>query len=377
PAPAPASNRRFTFETTARDDKEPRAFAFDVVQMRGEEGISRPFRFELLLSSNQPRVDLDAVLKADASFTIYPPKASDTPAAYHGCLAEFDQLQQVNDQLYLYRAVLVPHLWRLSQYRHSNVFLDTAVDDIVTDLLKRLGSLTDQSTQSEGLELPPGFRNKLLRTGDKTYYGPREYVCQYQETPLDFLSRWMEKEGIYYYFEHDKRKSELLVLLDDKIAQDDQAYPAQYQSVGHRGADQSPNSVQGFICRTRPVIEGVEHREFDARAADKAPQREEYTSTSKSLSDQSWPGARVGIDMHFGDNARPEIAPTTPPVGLAHEGRRYAQVRAQERFAQARVFYGEATAVGLRSGKLMSLTGHFREPDGGTYLVTEITHEGS
>ena len=32
-------------------------------------------------------------------------------------------------------------------------------------------------------------------------YKPEEHVCQYQESHFDFISRWMEREGMYYYFE--------------------------------------------------------------------------------------------------------------------------------------------------------------------------------
>src|SRR6185312_17189821 len=45
-------------------------------------------------------------------------------------------------------------------------------------------------------------------------YQPWEYRVQYRESDFDFLSRLLEHEGIYYYFEHAKGQH-TLVLADD------------------------------------------------------------------------------------------------------------------------------------------------------------------
>src|SRR5262249_54389262 len=44
-------------------------------------------------------------------------------------------------------------------------------------------------------------------------YAPREYCVQYRESDLAFISRLMEEEGIYYFFEHTEDK-DTLVLAD-------------------------------------------------------------------------------------------------------------------------------------------------------------------
>jgi hypothetical protein len=45
-----------------------------------------------------------------------------------------------------------------------------------------------------------GFRDYRLRLIGS--YEPREYCVQYRETHLDFVSRLLEEEGIFYSFEH-------------------------------------------------------------------------------------------------------------------------------------------------------------------------------
>jgi Uncharacterized protein conserved in bacteria len=32
-------------------------------------------------------------------------------------------------------------------------------------------------------------------------YTKWEYICQFRETDFNFISRWMEREGLYYFFD--------------------------------------------------------------------------------------------------------------------------------------------------------------------------------
>src|SRR5262249_23543881 len=43
----------------------------------------------------------------------------------------------------------------------------------------------------------------------------REYVVQYEESDWDFLQRWLEHEGLYYWFEHGGT-NEVLIISDSR-----------------------------------------------------------------------------------------------------------------------------------------------------------------
>ena len=47
-------------------------------------------------------------------------------------------------------------------------------------------------------------------------YDPRTYCVQYRETDLNFVSRLLEEEGIFYFFEHAHDKH-LLVFGDGTV----------------------------------------------------------------------------------------------------------------------------------------------------------------
>ena len=327
------ADRRFEFSSEACP---PDTFA--VVRMSGFEAISRPYRFELVLVSDDAQLDLARVLAANAALRILAPQDSAQATPYAGMLAEFDQLHQAGGFTF-YRAVLVPRLWQLSLYRTSEVYLhEQTIPEIVEGILK-------------GARLNPAHDYALKL---KERYRPRSYVCQYQEKPLEFISRWLEREGIYYYFEQVDGRDRL-VLLDDKVAQ-----PAQAAAVNYRPADEldvglAPDSVQGFVCRTRPLPRTLVLQDYNHRRAGLPL----VVATEVSPSG-------LGEEMLYGENFRTE-----------EEGQRYATIRAQELRCGGRVFSGEATAVGLRSGHFMDLSRHYREDFDGRYLVTEITHEGS
>ncbi|MFO0650433.1 MAG: contractile injection system protein, VgrG/Pvc8 family [Polyangiales bacterium] len=45
-------------------------------------------------------------------------------------------------------------------------------------------------------------------------FRPVDHVCQYRESDLDFISRWMEREGLYYFFDHEGDEEKLVTVND-------------------------------------------------------------------------------------------------------------------------------------------------------------------
>lgn len=326
-----AGNKRFEFVA----DSLP-ADKFAVVNMKGYEALSKPFRFTLTLVSDDANIDMRRMLKESSTLRIYSADGK-TTVPYHGVLAEFEQLHQSGGYVF-YRAVLVPRLWRLSLNRTSEVYLnEQTIPDILKTVLK------------DGQLVTSDFEQKL--SGN---YKQRSYVYQYQESHLDFLSRWMEKEGMYYFFDHDGAADKLM-LVDDKNMHDANAIPVSYRPEGELDTGKSLDAVQGFVCHRKPLPKQVVLQDFNYRKADLE------LKVSHAVSDDGF-----GDVMIYGENFRNE-----------KEGHRYAKLRAEELICSGEVFAGEATAVGLRSGHFMALSHHYRETFNGRHLVTEVHHEGS
>ncbi|WP_456324897.1 type VI secretion system Vgr family protein, partial [Desulfonauticus submarinus] len=171
------------------------ADTFQVVRFNGEEGLSNLYRFEIDLISKEKDLDLGDILQSPAQFKIF---RKDGVALYNGILEEFDQLHYYEEYTF-YRAVLVPKLWWLSQTYHNQVFLNKSISEILKEILK------------DGGLLETDFEFRIQEE-----YKPLDYVCQYNETHLNFFQRWLAREGMYYFFEQGEH-SEKLIITDTRM----------------------------------------------------------------------------------------------------------------------------------------------------------------
>ena len=125
----------FTIQSDALPDDA------QVVGFRGREGISEPYRFDIGIVHRDAGFDQDAAVLAKATLQIHLGDQR-PPHVYHGILAAVELLHTFEDRL-LYRAVLVPKLWQLTLTRHSNVWTDESIPDVIKDVLEWSGLGSD------------------------------------------------------------------------------------------------------------------------------------------------------------------------------------------------------------------------------------------
>jgi type VI secretion system secreted protein VgrG len=166
-----------------------------LLRLHAEERISMPFRLDLELVSQESALDFTKILGEGVTIKIR--LAAGKERFFHGIVTRFVQAGRAGG-LTTYRAEVHPRLWLLGKTRDSRVFQKKKVPEIVKGILSDHG-------------VTP-VEDKL-----KGSYTAREYCVQYEESDLDFVSRLLEDEGIYYYFKHDDGKH-TLVLGDDPSA---------------------------------------------------------------------------------------------------------------------------------------------------------------
>ena len=187
-----ADATEYLYVTTALDSAER---MFHLQEVEGEEGISTLFKYNLFLRALDDSLDFSGIVGEVATVTIE--RENGTHRYISGLVTHFTQGN--NDGIVTnYHAEIRPTLWRLTQTTNSKIYQNMTVPQIIADVFGEFG-LTD-------------FADRTTQT-----YQPRIYCVQYQETAFNFVSRLMEDEGIFYFFEHESGKH-TLVLADDADA---------------------------------------------------------------------------------------------------------------------------------------------------------------
>lgn len=311
------------------------ADTLQVVRFSGREEISRIFEFEIHLLSEDPDLDFADVLNKPATLTLA--RYGET-VKIHGLIADFQQGNRTADWI-AYRAVLVPRIWTLSLNHQSRIFQNMTVQDIVTQVLK------DAS-----------FTTKDFRFALKGNYKPREYCTQYQETDLAFISRLLESEGIYFFFEHDDDQ-DTLVITDDRSEDpmiDGDSILA-YKPGAALVPKDEPETVRELVCREKIVTGKVVLKDYNYRTP-------EVNLQGDSQLNKNLPGVYYEYGQHFKD---------------VTQGKALAKVRNEEIECLRKVLVGKSNCVALRSGYKFSLTDHFRSDLNDDYLLTSVIHTGS
>lgn len=308
--------------------------AFGVVRFQGEEGLSRPYRFEIELVSELPDLDLDAMLANEATLSIV---NRGTRTRYHGVIDEFEELHQKNGDTF-YRAVLVPKLWQLSLFRVNEVYVDRSTPEIIEAVLQEGGLTT--------------LDYELALTAE---YTPWTHLCEYQESHLDFISRLMERDGIYYFFEQGDDRAKLVITDNLMRHKAIEGGTLAYEPVTGLQQTVDRPAVFSLLCRQKRMPQKVILMDYNYR-------RPSLEIRSEAVVDAEGRG-----EVYFyGEHA-----------DTVEESTALSKIRAEEIACRKRTFSGESNVADLRAGGLAEVTGHFRRSFNQRYLVTEVSHEGS
>ncbi len=309
-----------------------------VVAFRGVEALSRPYEIEIFLSLEGEEgdgLDLGDAIGAKARLVIDRADDALPPFVFAGILASVELLHAVEGRS-LVRAVLCPRLWLLGLSRHSRLFTKKSLTDVIESVLQ------DNGLTGEDYELRLGT------------YEPEEHICQYRESDLDFISRWMEREGIYYYFVHAE-EGEKLVICDDKSYEEDVLGKA-VRYYPQTGQDRSAGpSFRSFTSRHRTLPSMVKLKDYD------------YAK----------PNLTISGSAPVASNGAGEVSLYGERFFTSAAGDRLAKLRAEEMLAREVVYHARGTRSHLRAGHVLELEEHPRGAMNARYLAIEVRHHGN
>jgi type VI secretion system secreted protein VgrG len=161
--------------------------------LRGREELGRPSEFELAALSTRNDIKPSDLL--GKKITVKLERAKGGTRYFNGHVTRFAQGDTLG-RYYEYRMTVRAWLWFLTRTADCRIFQEKTVPDIIKEVF------ADHSMA-------------VFDDGLNGTYAQREYCVQYRETDFDFVSRLMEEEGIYYYFEHADGKHTMKLVDSD------------------------------------------------------------------------------------------------------------------------------------------------------------------
>ncbi len=323
----------FTFKIDGQEDD-----AFDVVSFSGEEGISSLYAFEVLLVSDKMDLDPATILQGSASLKILPPFAPSDGLEYTGILSSFEVLHRMGER-YVYRARMQHKLWWLTLVKQNRVFVDESPIDVITHILN------DADLNSGD------FKWSCQKT-----YDEREFICQYDESDYAFMSRWLERLGIYFWFEQTD-SGPCCTLTDDVMTHTPLPGNETCDFTEPSGLNpENPGQViTDFTLRCPPLPKTVCFKSYN-------PEKPELDLTSEAnVSDKG-----RGVFYRYGNRC-----------STTSEAQELADIEAESLICTGQVFSGLSHNPALRPGHTFTLRRHFRSDWNQQYLTTRVRHEGS
>jgi type VI secretion system secreted protein VgrG len=325
-----ANLERYLFEVSGSDE-ELRVHSFGVT-----EGISQLFSIDLELVTENHALDFEQIIGQAGILTIQQYEEEE-PRYFHGIISRLEQGTS-GLRFTTYSATVVPKIWYLMHRHNCRIFQQMSVRDIVQKILSDFGL--------------PGDEYQFVLQSDPP---KREYCVQYRESEFDFISRLLEEEGIFYFFEHHNNKH-ILVMGDSTSAH--KAIQGESQIIFH---EPRPGQVAD-----EPHIYTFNYTE-------------EILSGKVSLKDYNFkkPALNLKGEKTGDKNTDLEVYDYPGKFEEPGRGKQLAKVRLEEYQTVKKEGSGATTCTHFAAGFFFTMKKYHRNDFNKKYLITQHQISGS
>jgi type VI secretion system secreted protein VgrG len=309
---------------------------------RGTEALSSPFSFELSLISEKHDLSFESIIGKNVTVSLA--LADGQQRVFNGLVSRFCQGrgggEEGSDPRFShYAATMVPWVWLLQHMADVRIFQELNAPDIIEKIFRESG-FND-------------FRIKLSGSYEK-----RDYCVQFRETHFNFVSRLMEEEGIFYYFEHERGKH-TLILADS---------PSEHRNCPHQ--ETARYQISAGMPLEEDVIQSLV-RSQEVKPAKMTLNDYNYSMPNTDLK------SSVSSRQVQGQGER-EVYDFPGLYPNKGRGERLTTVRMEEEEARITTIEGSSNCRAFTTGYRFTLKDHYRNDwNNRAYVLTEIEHEGS
>ena len=316
---------------TATTPLAPEKLAF--ASMSGQEEISQCFSFQARFVSDDIDLKSEDVLGLGVTIKVESDRGE---RFFHGLVDSF-ALTEFGDERIEYVAVLRPWLWFLSKTSDNRIFQNMSVVEIVEEVFSAYPNAE--------------FEKRLQES-----YPPREYCVQYDETDLNFVSRLLEHEGIFFFFEYGDGVH-TMILTDDNAKLE----PASgYDEIPYRADSDSGRDFDEGVTlwqRTDMAVSGsYTHADYDFTKPSADLKVRSETPFSHKLAE----GKRYAYPGTYLEIAR---------------GETLAGIRLEELQSAHHRIQAVSSAIGPAAGAIFALTEFPRAAENDTYVIRAVQYD--
>lgn len=302
-----------------------------VERFHAEEHISEIYEVSLWLVS-EDKIHFNEVIQQKGLFTI----CGDKERHFHGIINNF-MLTGKGGRFYFYQARIVPALWFLTLDKDFRIFQKRTTEEIVTAVLEENNILSDSYE---------------FRLANK--YPPKRYCSQYGESDYHFISRLLEEDGMFYFYEHTE-DNHLLVFADDTAAYLDISGEATVNV--HHDAGMVPENE---VIETFGYVRGIRPGKV--------------TQTNYNFKRPSLP-LKVNKEGETHDDY--EVYEYPGPYGYPDDGERMAKVSLEAKKTMEEAARGSGNCARFVPGFKFRMTCHDFNDLNRDYLLVSVIHNGS
>jgi len=322
--------------------------AFRMVSFTGHEELSRLFSFSLELLGERDDIEAKEIVGKAVSFSFH--DATNQPRWFHGYVNRFSAGGGEAGKR-RYHAEVVPWLWFLTQTADCRIFAEKKAPDIIQEVFKDVDSAIKHPVQ---LKLSRNYRKWT-------------YCVQYRETDFNFVSRLMEQEGIFYYFEHEEDQH-ILVLCDQasnyqatgKTARYEYSYAGEAQGESVTSWEHEYQFVPGKYTQT-----DYEFEKLPPRGQQHPDKSLESSSTAKGKSKELVKPDKYEIFDYPGEYEKKS------------EGDDYTDLRMEEEEVDYDVASGSSLCECFTPAAKFKLAKHPCDKENAEYVIISINHSAA
>lgn len=305
----------------------PDCFVF--MNMEGSEFVSNTYSFHLVMATTDKSIADEDLLRKPIVVTLR--RESMPPRFIHGIISKTKLLGKENQEepIYYWEVTIVPWLWFLNLESDCRHFQNMTAIQIITKVFHDL-DYHDFKFFIHG-ELPV-----------------RDFTVQYRETNFNFISRLLEEEGIFYWFDHTQYNHEL-VLCD---------YNGGTENCPHHHT----------FSYSKGTLGGTSGGEIDHLEQDLSVHTGMVT-----YRDFNYENSHLKLTSGETGHQPDEIYDYPGGFQTLGDGKRYATIRLEEQEARLRTIQAHTLTTLLIPGYRFAVTDHFDEKVNTSYIVLGLS----